>query len=161
VKRALAFVGLAFFFALPVYFGVSLWNEQELLRKVRQLGIQTDGVVTKLKFSRRINWGATWFVDYDYVAAGLKRHGSITSGRSPAASEGEHIPVTYVSGEPDLSLPFGQRDLALSDDPLERREEHIAVFLLTLIYPLTFLRGLYSRRRRGGNLKSRQSNGVM
>lgn len=148
MKRTLAVIGLAAFVALPVYLGMNLWNEQELLRKTRQLGVQTDGVVTKLKYSHRINWGATWFVDYDYVAAGLKRHGSIASGRSPAAAEGEHILVTYVSGEPDLSLPFGQRDLALSDDPQGRRDEDIVVFLLTLIFPIQILRSLYARRRR-------------
>ena len=133
MKRTLAFIGLAALVALPVYFGIHLWNEQELLRKTRQLGVETDGVVTKLKYSHRINWGATWFIDYDYVAAGSKHHGSIASGRSPAAYAGEHILVTYVSGEPDLSLPFGQRDLALR---------------LSLIFPAQILRSLYSRRRR-------------
>ena len=132
MKRALALIVLAGFVALTAYFGIDLWNEQQLLRKLRGYGVQTDGVVTKLDSWHRSSWGTSYWIEYDYFAGGAKHHGRIGARRSPATYEGEHVLVTYVRDDPDASLPFGQRDLALADDPQGTRDRDLLVFVVCI-----------------------------
>jgi len=146
-KRILVVAGLAGIAAGIAYFAVDLWNEQQLLRKLRESGVQTDGVVTRLDMSHPIDWGMWFWIEYDYVAGGTKYHARISSKRSPAAAVGEHIPVSYVAGEPDASLPFGQRDLALSDDPQGERDEDLMAFLIFAFMLSEPFRRWRSRRR--------------